>query len=109
MRLLMGIMLLLTLTITACSTYELKDLYGEWKGEVWAFTFNEDMSCTLTKDGNTLSGSCTYRTVGNALEFVRDGAVFMSNVTVKGIEGDVLTIELRPGSETEIHKLNRVK
>ena len=101
---------------SSMSTYEVKDLYGQWQGETWGFTFNEDGSCVILRGGQQWPGETTWRqvSIGNTLELIADGKVIMSNVTVKGIENDVLSLEMRPmiGAQTqttEIHKLNRVK
>ncbi len=120
MRIILPLLLLFGISFTSCDsmkTYDVNDLYGSWQGDVWAFTFNEDGSCMIANKGNALDGENTWRQVsmGNTLELVHNGKVFMANVTVKGIENDVLTLEMRPmigggKSElaTEIHELKRV-
>jgi len=121
MRTIATFLFAITLFITSCDsfkTYEVENLYGKWKGDVWSFTFEEDGSCEVVKNGNKLQGETTWRavTMSNTLEFVANGKVFMANVTVKGIENDTLTLEMRPmigggKSElsTEIYKLARVE
>ncbi len=85
------------LLLTACSsTYEKADLYGHWQNENWDFVFNEDGTCKIGKQSQYQGGQWTYRTFGNTLEIAKNGTVFLSGLTVKGIENDELTIEFRP-------------
>lgn len=110
------------LLFTSCGdsfkTYEVENLYGTWRGDDWGFTFNKDGSAEIIRRGQQMEGDITWRqvSIGNTLEFVADGKVIMSNLTIKGIEGDKLTIETRPllggvraEMATEIHELTRVE
>ena len=103
------------LFLSSCMTnYELKDIYGKWMGEKIGFTFNEDGTCEIFMNGGKDPRQMEWNTVGNALEFVANGKVILSNVTVKGIKDDVLTIEMRPmftqgDVSTVIHTMKRVE
>lgn len=122
MKFLIALLFIFSIAFTSCgdafSSFESKDLYGQWQGDTWGFTFNEDGSCEVLKNGNLWPGETTWRkvAVGNTLEFVANGKVFLSNVTVKGIQNDTLSIEMRPmfrGAKAEtttvVSKLVRVK
>ena len=121
MKILTTLLVAVGLLFASCDsmkTNEATDLYGQWQGTPWSFTFNEDGSCVILNNGNLWPGETTWRAVsmGNALEFVADGKVIMANVTVKGLKDDVLTLETRPmigGAKaelaTQIHELTRVK
>ena len=105
---------LLTLSLLAsCSTYEKTDLYGHWKNGQWEFVFNEDGTCKIGQNGTFLGGENTYRTFGNTLEIVRNGKVYLSNLTVKGIENDKLSLEFRQAMGAEgmdnVQVLSRVE
>lgn len=112
------LLLLLTIfTLSSCgSNYKIEELYGKWQGDTWGFTFNEDSTCEILMNGEKWPGATMFRpvSIGNTLEFTADGKVILSNVTIKSLANDVLTIELRPmiGGATEttqIHELKRVK
>lgn len=111
-------LLLCALTLSACfeANYKIEELYGTWNSEELGFTFNEDGSCEVIIKGNKWPGETKFRpvSIGNTLEFTADGKVFLSNVTIKGLEGDVLQVEMRNmlGSNiqtSETHTLHRVK
>lgn len=104
--------------LSACfeANYKIEDLYGKWYSEALGFSFNEDGTCDVIIDGNKYPGKTEFRAVsiGNTLEFTKDGKVFLSNVTIKSLEGDVLEIEMRDMFSTkilssEIHQLKRVQ
>ena len=96
------------LLLSGCDTYKMEDLYGTWKGEVWEMTVEEGDKCRMINNGHEYK-DCTYNTIGNALEIASEGSVFLSNLTVKGIENDVLSLEFRTLGASNIRKLNRVK
>ncbi len=107
-----------SLLFTACfeANYKIEDLYGKWSSEALAFSFNEDGTCEVIIDGNKYPGATKFRAVsiGNTLEFTAGGKVFLSNVTIKSLEGDVLEVEMRDMFSTkilssEIHQLRRVQ
>jgi len=99
MRVVLVLMLAAT-CLVGCfeANYKMEELYGKWEGESMGFVFNEDESCEVYIKGERYPGETSYSAVfgGNSLEFVADGKVFMSNVTIKSLENDVLTIEMRP-------------
>lgn len=114
---LLGILTIVILTLSSCfePNYQLEDLYGKWTSENMGFTFNKDNSCEIIINGNKWPGETEFRpvSIGNTLEFTANGSVIMSNVTIKSLKDDVLTIEMRPMTNskdqtTEIHVLNRV-
>lgn len=122
MKFLVALFISSALLLASCGdsfkTYKVENLYGTWSGEAWGFTFNEDGSAEIIRRGQQMAGEITWRAVsiGNTLEFVSDGKVIMSNLTIKGIEGNKLTIETRPllggvrtEMATEIHELTRVE
>jgi len=100
---------------SSLSSYEKEDLHGHWKNDNWEMVFNEDGSMKLGKDGQFQKGDFKYRPFGNTLEITRNGKVFLSNLTVKGIEGDKLSLEFRDligGASAvmdDLQVLNRVK
>lgn len=105
-----------TLFLASCTTnYEVKDLHGQWEGKSMGFTFNEDSSCEIKINGEKYPGDTHWRAaMGNTLEFTANGKVIMSNVTVKSLKDDVLTIEMRPmlnpkDLTTVIHEMKRVE
>jgi hypothetical protein len=110
-----NLFLLLSLMAIACSSFEKEKLYGHWKNETWEMVFNEDGSCRIGKGGNFLKGELSYHSFGNALEIVNNGKVFLSNLTVKSIENDQLTLEFRKvfgnsdGQTDDIQILKRVE
>lgn len=106
----------ISLFIASCTTnYEVKDLYGKWSGESMGFTFNEDSSCEIFLNGEQYPGDTHWRAaIGNTLEFTANGKVIMSNVTIKSLKDDVLTIEMRPMMNskdvtTVVHKMKRAE
>ena len=112
------VLTLVTFLFTGCfeANYKIEELYGKWHSEKLGFTFNEDGSCEVLMNGNKWPGETTFRAVsiGNTLEFTAGGKVFLSNVTIKSIEGNVLTIEMRDmfsptQKTTNVHLLNRVE
>ncbi len=117
----MRIIFLLAATAIFCFScfepnYKIEELYGKWESEKLGFTFNEDGSCEVIMNGNKWPGETKFRAVsiGNTLEFTSGGKVFLSNVTIKSLTGDILNIEMRdmlnPTKQaTEIHVLNRAK
>ncbi len=122
MKILATLLLVTLVSLVSCgdafTTYEVKDLYGEWKGEPWSFTFKEDGSCKIINKGQVWPGETTWRAVsiGNTLELVADGKVIMSNLTVKSIANDTLQLETRPmiggaraDVSTVLHTLVRVQ
>lgn len=116
----MRVLLVFILTATclvSCfeNNYKMEELYGKWEGESMGFVFNEDKSCEVYIKGERYPGETSFSAVfgGNSLEFVADGKVFMSNVTIKALENDVLTVEMRPminpGEQTTVtHVMKRV-
>lgn len=111
------LLIITTLTLTSCgSNYKIEELYGKWQGPSLGFTFNEDGSCEIIMGGEKWPGETAFRAVsiGNTLEFTANGKVILSNVTIKSLVGDVLTIEMRPmissaAQTTQVHELKRVK
>jgi hypothetical protein len=105
------------LFLGSCTTnYEVKDLHGKWMGESMGFTFNEDNSCEIFMSGAKDPRKVEWRdAMGNTLEFTSNGKVILSNVTVKSLKDDVLTIEMRPllttrhDISTVIHVMKRVE
>ncbi len=114
-----SLVLISSLFLFACDsfkTFEEKDIIGSWQGEKWSFTFNEDHSCTISQSGRVWYENANWRQMmfGNTLEFVANGKVILTNVTVKSVDATTLTLELRPiiGSKittTETHKLTKVE
>ena len=92
---LLSLVTILLLFSCGASTYEKNDLYGHWKAPTWEFIFNEDGSCKVGKAGEFPEGKWTYRTFGNTLEISQNGKVFLSGLTIKGIQNDELTLEFR--------------
>lgn len=86
------------LFLGSCTTnYEVEDLHGKWMGESMGFTFNEDSSCEIFMKGAKDPRKVEWRAaMGNTLEFTSNGKVILSNVTIKSLKDDVLTIEMRP-------------
>jgi len=80
---------------SSCSTIDKSELYGHWQNDAWEFVFNEDGTCEIGMEGKKLPGDWHYNKMGNALEIVRNKRVFLSNLTIKGIEDDKLTLEFR--------------
>ena len=78
-------------------------------------TLNEDGTAIVTSNGNSFGDNVKWRdAIGNTLEFTSNGKVFLSNLTVKGVSGDTLTIEMRNmmgnrETATRIHQLIKVK
>lgn len=106
----------IALCLASCTTnYEVKDLYGKWADETMGFTFNEDSSCEIMINGEKYPGDTHWRAaLGNTLEFTANGKVIMSNVTIKSLKDDVLTIEMRPllnpkDLATVVHEMKRVE
>lgn len=114
-----GLLLVAVLAVvfSSCqSNYKIEELYGKWQGEAIGFTFNKDGSCEIfMQGGEKWPGDTQFRpvSIGNTLEFTQGGKVIMSNVTIKSLVGDVLTIEMRPmmnpTQTTVIHELKRVQ
>lgn len=103
------------LFLSSCTTnYEIEELYGIWEGETMRLVLEESGKCELTINGNTFPGDTEWSAViGNTLEFTANGKVFLSNVTIKSLKDNVLTLETRPiisksNQATEIHTLQRV-
>lgn len=98
--------------LSCTSNYETEQLYGDWQGETMGMTLNEDGSAVLRMDGG--SRKVQWRdAIGNALEITSGGEVIMSNLTVKSVTADTLTIETRQllGHRSigeVIHKMARV-
>ena len=115
----LSIVFLFTTLFTSCDsfkTFEEKDIIGSWEGEKWGFTFNEDHTCSISQSGRIWYDNANWRQMmfGNTLEFVANGKVILTNVTVKSVDQSTLTLELRPliGSQTtttETHKLSKVE
>lgn len=106
----------LALFLGSCTTnYEVTDLYGKWMGESMGLTLNEDRSCEMFINGVKDSREIQWRdAMGNTLEFTSNGKVILSNVTVKSVKNDTLTIEMRPlltkrDIATVIHVMTRVE
>lgn len=104
------------LFLASCTTnYETKDLYGKWMGESMGLTLNEDGSCEIFMNGAKDSRKTEWRdAMGNTLEFTSGGKVILSNVTVKSVTSDTLTIEMRPlltkhDIATVVHVMSRVE
>ena len=91
------------------STYEKQELYGHWKNDNWDFIFNEDGTCKVGKNAVFQKGNWTYRTFGNTLEIVRDGKVVLSNLTIKGIHNNELSLEFRNIANTKMDNIQRLK
>ncbi len=89
------ILILLVSILISCATFEKDYLYGHWKSTNWEFVFNEDGSCKVGKNGQFSAGDWSYHTFGNAIEIVRNGEVFLSNLTIKKLVPDTLTLEFR--------------
>lgn len=115
----MRILMLLTALVILCAScgtnYKIEELYGTWECEAMGFTFNQDGSCDIMMKGERWPGKTEFRAVsiGNTLEFTQGGLVILSNVTIKSLVDDVLTIEMRPMTNptatTVIHEMKRVK
>ena len=112
------VLTLVTFLFSSCfeSNYKIEELYGTWDSEKLGFTFNKDGSCEVLMNGNKWPGETKFRAVsiGNTLEFTAGGKVFLSNVTIKNLEKDTLTIEMRdmfnPSNQTtNVHVLTRIK
>lgn len=103
----------LCLFFFSCASYETEQLYGDWQGETMGITLNEDGTAELRLDGG--SRKVEWRdAIGNTLEISSGGKVIMSNLTVKNVTADTLTIETRDmvGNRSVgevIHKMARVK
>lgn len=111
-----SLFLMVALFFASCTTnYETEELYGAWQGETLGMTLNEDGTATLTSNGISFSDNIQWRdAIGNTLEFTSNGKVILSNVTVKSVNADTLTIEMRPlvsrkEVATEVHHLLKVK
>ncbi|MEL6923194.1 MAG: hypothetical protein AAFO94_04030 [Bacteroidota bacterium] len=91
----LAFVLLLSSMMMACATYDKEALVGHWKNENWEMIFNEDGSMKMGKDGQYLEGEFGWRPFGNTLEITRNGKVFLSNLTVKSVENNELTLEFR--------------
>ena len=103
---------LLALTfILACSTYEKEQLYGHWKNDTWEMKFRADGTCSLGNNGVNQGEQLKYTTLGNTLEISKDGRVIISNLTVKGITEDELSLEFRNlvGSSDQMEDLQILK
>lgn len=115
MRVLILLVAVATLAISCGPTnYKVEELIGKWQGEKYAMTFNEDNTCEILIDGEQYPAAEWRAAIGNTLEFTQAGKVTLSNVTIKSLKDDVLTIEMRPimtkkDLTTEIHMMNRVK
>lgn len=113
MRVALFIAFLCLVMFSCTSNYETEQLYGNWQGETMGMTLNEDGSAELRMDGG--SRKVNWRdAIGNTLEFTSGGKVIMSNLTVKSVNADTLTIETRQlmGHRSVgevIHKMARVK
>lgn len=119
MRYLSFLMIFSLVIFSSCDsfkTFEEKDIIGSWEGDKWSFTFNEDHSCVISQSGKVWYENANWRQMmfGNTLEFVANGKVILTNVTVKSVDQSTLTLELRPliGNQittTETHKLIKVE
>lgn len=110
-----ALIICLTLLFASCTTnYETEELYGTWQGETLGMTLNEDGTAVLTSNGASFGDDIKWRdAIGNTLEFTSNGKVILSNVTVKSVSSDTLTIEMRPimsrkETSTEVHHLLKV-
>lgn len=89
--------------VSCTSNFNKEELYGSWANADWAFTFNKDKTCKVASNGVEFPGDKTFKTFGNTLEFIREGKIFLSNITIKSLEGNTLTLEMRSmftGSDT---------
>lgn len=107
--------LFLCIGLASCtSNYETEELYGQWQGQKLGLTLNQDGSAVILLDGIAFGENVEWRdAIGNTLEFTSNGTVILSNVTVKGVSNDTLTIEFRPimgrnAAAEEIHHLVKV-
>ncbi len=103
----------LCIGIIGCtSNYETEQLYGNWQGERMGMTLNEDGSAEIRMDGG--ARKVEWRdAMGNTLEITSGGKVIMSNLTVKSVTADTLTIETRKmignrSTGEEIHRMVRI-
>lgn len=95
-------LLLPVFLLTSCASFEKEALYGHWKNEQWEMIFNADGTCKVGQGGQFLDGEWTYSTFGNTLELVRDGKVFLTNLTVKELTDQTLTLEFRDIGDIKI-------
>ena len=83
------------ISILGCASFDKQDLYGHWKNDTWAFEFRDDGSCSVSYHGTSQGDQLKYTTLGNTLEISRDGHVIISNLTIKSLEQDRLTLQFR--------------
>lgn len=81
--------------ILACATYDKEQLLGHWKSDTWELVFRADGTCKVGNRGVLQGEKLKYTTLGNTLEISKDGRVIISNLTIKGIKDDQLTLEFR--------------
>lgn len=106
-RLSFFISILFLALMTACSTYESKDLYGTWHCEEFDFTFNEDKSMSLRRGDIKESGR--YKPFGNAIELIGENELVITRVTINYIKGDSMKIDMPVGGSSRHFLLTRVK
>jgi hypothetical protein len=97
---------LLLLLLTACSTYESKDLYGTWHCEEFDFTFGEDKSMSLRRGDIKESGR--YKPFGNAIELIGENELVITRVTINYIKGDSMKIDMPVGGSSRHFVLTKV-
>ena len=107
MKLIIQTFVFVFLAISCATTFEKADLPGHWKNKNWEFVFNEDGTCKVGKEGKFQSGEWTYHTFGNTIEIVKNGKVFLSNLTIKSLKDDKLTLEFRKITGVVIHSENQ--
>lgn len=107
MRLSLLVFALMLTFLTACSTYETKDLYGTWHCEEFDFTFKEDKSMSLRRGDVKESGR--FRSFGNALELIGQDELVITRITINYIKGDSMKIDMPLAGSSRYFVLSRVK
>lgn len=98
--------LLFLFSLSACSNYETKDLYGTWNSPEVGFVFNEDKTMDVRIGAMTDKGR--YRPFGNTLELVNSENKVLTRVTIKSLKNDSLVIDM-PNIGSRIFTLTRMK
>ena len=98
---------ILLVCLSACSTYESKDLYGTWHCEEFDFTFNEDKTMSLRRGDVKENGR--YKPFGNAMELIGENELVITRVTINYIKGDSMKINMPLGGSSRYFVLSRVK
>ena len=97
---------ILLFSFSACSNFEMDDLYGSWSSKDIDFTFNEDKTMKVRLGSITDSGR--YRPFGNTLELVGSNNKVITRLTIMSLKNDSLTIDI-PNIESKVRVLTRIK